>query len=170
MPHHRLFIVTENDKGEIDLASIFRQVDLFQDLPEKALEEIVSFAQMLQFYNNQTIISEGESGSDIFIVVSGKVRIQVESISPYMEIGITKLDAGEVFGEMSLLEEGPRSASAITTEPARVVRIGGSDLKGFIERQPQWGLIVMRNMARIMAHRLKNMNRRMLNYLRARHY
>ena len=156
--------------GQFDLLNVFRQNSLFAELPDSFLREILASTTIIRAYNGQTLIEEGEESLEVFILLAGKVKIQIESITPYVEIGITKLGSGEVIGEMALLENGPRCATVVTSEASELARIPAAALQKLMERHPETGVVLMRNLARILAERLRGMNRRMMNYVRTRYY
>ena len=164
------FRVALYDDGAVDLLNSFRSASLFEDVAESDLHAIASRAQVVRCFSGQTLVEEGEPGADIYLLLQGRVRIQVESISPFVEIGITKLEAGEVIGEMSLVENHPRSATVLAIEPSVFARIPSSHLRDLAVQKPEVGFILMRNVARILSDRLKAMNRRMMNVIRQKHF
>lgn len=156
--------------GRHDLTAVLRENSLFADIPDSVLRDIVALATPMTAYNGQTLIEEGDDSRDLFILLAGKVKIQIESITPYVEIGITKLGVGEVIGEMALLQNGPRCATVVAVEACELARIPAGSLQELMGRNPHAGVLLMRNLARILADRLRGMNRRMINYVRTRYY
>jgi CRP/FNR family cyclic AMP-dependent transcriptional regulator len=102
----------------------------------------------------ETLFSEGERGDALYIVSSGRVRIMHKDII-YEEVG-----AGGILGEMAIIDEGaPRSASAVATTRAELVKLNASQFMTLIMSAPDFALIVMR----VMARRLRRMNERALS-------
>ncbi len=159
----------QTDNKPADLKSALKPIRLFADLPDAALVVIAEACVREDCYRGQTIIEEGDAAGDMIILLKGRVGVQVESISPYMEIGINKLEAGEVIGEMSLIDQTPRSATIVALEAGEIVRLSSESLEILFESHPEWGLILMRNLAAVLASRLRMMNRRILNLMRARY-
>ena len=149
------------------LESVFAKLDLFKDLPPHAVKHLASQASVLRAYSGEVLIEEGDGGADIFILLRGRVRVQVESINPWMEIGLNKLDQGEAFGEMALLEDEPRCATVMAVEVSDFARIPAESLRALLHDDPASGVILLRNFARILSGRLKQMNRRLLNMTRS---
>lgn len=164
------FTISRLENGDLDIASVLPQVRLFAGLPPEALDAIASITTTFHAYRGQTIIEEGDPARELFVVLSGRVRIQIESITPYVEVGITRLGSGEVAGEIALLSEEPRSATAIAMEPCELARIPAGELRTLVNAHPEWGRIVMENLAHVLANRLNSMNRRILNFIRIRNY
>ncbi len=94
------------------------------------------------------IFLAGESGSEMFIVRTGKVAIKaggmiVENVGP-----------GGVFGEMSLIDGSPRSATAVAAEPSEIAVIGKDGFRALVQKSPEFALTVMQ----IMARRIRRTN------------
>lgn len=149
------------------LEPVFARMDLFKDLPSRAIQHLAAQAVLLRAYSGQVLIEEGDSGADLFILLKGRVRVQVESINPWMEIGLNKLDEGEAFGEMALIEDEPRCATVMAVEVSDFARIPAESLRALLADDPGSGVVLMRNLARILSGRLKQMNRRLLNMTRS---
>jgi CRP/FNR family cyclic AMP-dependent transcriptional regulator len=99
----------------------------------------------------ETLFNEGDPGDALYIVSSGTVRIMHEDVV-YEEVR-----AGGILGEMAIVDEGaPRSASAVATTYAELVKVSASQFMTLIMSAPDFALIVMR----VMARRLRRMNDR----------
>jgi CRP-like cAMP-binding protein len=100
------------------------------------------------FTAGQVIFAEGEIGSEMFIIESGKVRISKHSKD--VEKTLVLLESGDFFGEMAVIDKGPRSATATAVEDTRCIVLN----EELFEQQ-------MQNNARIVKKILKNMSSRL---------
>lgn len=100
------------------------------------------------FLEGQRIFSEGEIGAEMFIIQSGKVRISKQSGN--VETTLVVLDDGDFFGEMAVIDKGPRSATATAVSETRCIVLD----EDVFEQQ-------MQNNARIVKKILKNMSARL---------
>ena len=96
----------------------------------------------------ERIFLAGEKGSEMFIVRSGKVSIKaggmvLETVGP-----------GGLFGEMSLIDGSPRSATAIAIEPCEIAVVGRGGFLSLVQKSPQFALTVMQ----LMAKRIRRTN------------
>ena len=89
---------------------LLRDLELFSELNQQELEDVASLAQIRKNPTDTTVFHEGDDADAIFVVVNGKVKI-VTTSTDGKEFILSVLGAGQVFGEMGLLETAPRSAS-----------------------------------------------------------
>ena len=89
----------------------------------------------------EKIFLEHETGNEMFVVVSG--RIDVLTFGRVLE----QVGPGGIFGEMALIDEGPRSAAALAAEPSEVVVIDRDLFAVLVREEPGFALTVMRTLA-----------------------
>jgi CRP-like cAMP-binding protein len=107
------------------------------------------------FKAGDTIISEGEDGDTAFLVVSGLVEVSVSNAGKTKTLGT--LGPGEIFGEMSLLDPGPRSATVRALGNTECIATSYDEFIASIQEEPQRAAQFMRTLVR----RLRQMNERM---------
>lgn len=99
-----------------DILSCLKYIPTFSEVPLTALASLAECATKKKFAKNCVIINEGDPAGPLFIILSGKVRVYLVSESgKSVTLSIQKI--GSYFGELSLLDDQPRSASIITLEP-----------------------------------------------------
>lgn len=100
---------------------------------------------------DQVIFRQGEFGTVMYDIVSGKVGIFSEYQTDKEE-KIAELDAGQIFGEMGMIEIYPRSATAVVLEDGTVLReLGESELREYMQDKPEKLLQLMRQ----LSHRIR---------------
>jgi CRP-like cAMP-binding protein len=95
---------------------------LFDALPNEALDDIVSRATERSVRRGQTVFQKGDEGSYMVAVLTGRMRIGATSAEG-REVTLNMIDAGEVFGEIALLDGKPRSADATAIEDSRLMMV-----------------------------------------------
>ncbi len=115
-----------------------RRVRLFQELDDHTLSEIGNAAVEQRYEAGQSIVRQGDTGIGMFIVRSGKVEIVQEHGGK--DEKVRDLGPGDVFGEMALLDEFPRSATVRAVEPTTCLGITRWHFKGILESHPQIAL------------------------------
>jgi CRP-like cAMP-binding protein len=100
-----------------------------------------------------TLFHEGEAGDRLYVVVSGKVKLGRTS-SDGRENLVTVLGPGEMLGELSLFDPGPRSLSATAVSDSELAGLGHADLAEFLNGRPE----VARQLLQALARRLRRTN------------
>ena len=107
-------------------AALFRKFALFAELDERELAAVAAVAKPRRHTRDEVVFHEDESGDIFCLITQGKVKVTM--ISPEgKEIILSMLGPGDFFGEMSLLDNEPRSATVIATEPLELMTIWRSD-------------------------------------------
>ena len=142
----------EQEKESI--LDFLRSVDLFSDLDDRALQELSNLFIENKFKQGETIFDEGSMGNSMMIITAGEVRVS-QTPNPDTEETLIVLKKGDFFGEMAVLENLPRSATAIAHEDVVLVEIDQVHFMKFIELNSSSGIKILVKLARIMSARLR---------------
>jgi CRP-like cAMP-binding protein len=121
---------------------LLKKVPLFSRLSEKALASIVKVAIEKEFKSGTQIVSEGDTGTGFYLIISGSTEVSRSGAK------IAKLRAGEFFGEMALLDGAPRSADVTALEDTKCLVLTLWVLKGIIAANPNVALGMLEELAR----------------------
>ncbi len=116
------------DSGQLAarIVDLLGTVRLFQGLPRADLERIAELAKPKELEANEILFREGDPGDRFYVVYSGAVEVLKERpLGDHERLAIRR--AGDAFGEMSLLNDAPRSASVRALEPSRLLAISRQD-------------------------------------------
>jgi CRP/FNR family cyclic AMP-dependent transcriptional regulator len=119
-----------------------RNAPLFSDLPKRHLRSIADVTWIPSYREGATILKEGSSGSSFFVILEGRAKVVRNGRT------IARLAPGDFFGEISLLDPGPRTASVIAESPTICLDLAGADLRDILGREPSLAMKVMRELAR----------------------
>jgi CRP/FNR family cyclic AMP-dependent transcriptional regulator len=133
----------------IDRLLFIRSVPIFKQLRDDFLVRLASVMDEVHFETNYTIITEGQEGRAMYIVVSGKVSVHLRGQE------LARLDKGTCFGEMSVFDAEPRSASVTTIEPSQCLVLTQQQLYDAVDETP--GIAV--NIIRLLSRRIRELNR-----------
>ena len=111
-------------------ADLLGQVPLFEGLSRRHLRKIAEHADEISFREKESIVEAGQPGGTFFVIVEGEVRV-VQGVRT-----IARAGPGEFFGEISLLDGGPRTASVIADTPVVAIRLFKSSFDQVVREEP----------------------------------
>lgn len=117
------------------MVHFLRQIPLFSSLKDEEIEAIYKLSVTKKCSKDTIILLEDEEGDTLFVILSGKVKVTTFSESG-KEIIFSILNEGDFFGDMSLLDGKPRSATVISIEESELRLIRRSDFNKLIESHP----------------------------------
>jgi CRP/FNR family cyclic AMP-dependent transcriptional regulator len=115
---------------------------LFSELSKRHLRSIAGVTSITSFREGATILKEGSSGSSFFVILEGAAKV-VRGTRTIRRVG-----PGDFFGEISLLDPGPRTASVVAVGPTLCLNLAGGDFRDMLAREPTLALKVVRVLAR----------------------
>ncbi|MFQ5710135.1 MAG: cyclic nucleotide-binding domain-containing protein [bacterium] len=139
------------------ILSTLKKVPLFKDMRKSELKEFDKIIHRRHFKAEETIFWEGEPGVGMYIVQDGLVAIYKNAAGEERE-ELAQLSRREFFGELALLDESPRSATAVALEDSRILGLFRPDLMELIERKPTLGNKFLLHLALLIGERLKRTN------------
>jgi CRP-like cAMP-binding protein len=142
------------EQSERILATEFlRQVPLFGGLPDSALERLLGLMHPRRCASGEVICAEGDPAREMFIVRSGAVEVRKRALDG--DACLARLQAGDEFGEMSLIDIQPRSASVVACEPTELYVLGNMDLLALYEEDLPSYTFFLQNLCRELSRRLR---------------
>jgi CRP-like cAMP-binding protein len=143
----------------MDLLEILKSVELFEGLSKKELEKVKEICYRRQFEENELIAAQNSPGEELFIIEDGFVEVSVERAGGRPGKVVVNLGNGQTVGEMSLIDQGRRSATVRAVNSPTVVQIiHQTDFEELCDSDTRIGYIVMRNMASDLSFRLRQRN------------
>lgn len=150
--------------GESDFKEFLRSIALFGGLEDSSLARVEAMLVRQSLPRDAVVCAEGERGRSMFVVASGEVEIR-RSNSQGAQVPIVRLGPGEFFGEMTLVEIQPRSATVVVTEPATLHSMTSKDLYTLYLEDQQAYILVLQNICRQLARRLRKADGRICELL-----
>lgn len=119
-------------------------VELFKDFEGEALTDLVAAAERRSFSRGGVLFTEGDEGTELFVVSSGRIAIANRS-SDGRESVMALMERGDLFGEMAFFDGRPRSAEARALEASTVVAIPYAPLRAIYQARPEllWSVVQM---------------------------
>jgi len=136
------------------IIQVLENVPIFEHLTAKELSEVVRLTHERTYKKDEHVFKKLAPAEGMYVILDGGVLI-TDSDS---ETIFATLESGDFFGELALLDEEPRSASAISTMPSRLIGFFRTDLLTLMKRSPELGNKILLNLSRILGERLRRTN------------
>lgn len=155
-----VFKTLTKDEKTVD-AKLLSKIPIFKNLNKKELKTVSDILYDRKYEAGEAIFLMNQPGAAMFIIKSGRVEICLETPEGNKTV-LAVLDEGNFFGEIALLENSPRSASAFALSNTELLAVFRSDLDKLISKEPFIAAKVMKQLAVVIGVRLKETNK-MLN-------
>jgi CRP-like cAMP-binding protein len=123
-------------------------VSIFADLDPASVGALERLAEVRDYASGAVVVSQEDRGDALFVLVRGKAKVVLYGDSGREIILSIFKSPGDFFGEMSLLDDQPRSATVIADEPSRLLVLSRRDFQAHIERHPRTALRVLQELSR----------------------
>lgn len=133
---------------------VLKGIPIFEDLDRRGLAQIKRILHQREYRRDEVIFHQGDPGLGMYIIEDGTVGIICE---PGGEC-LAELQSGDFFGELSLLDDSPRGATAIARTHSRMLCFFQPDLFDLMDRNPRLGVKILFRLARTVGERLKRTN------------
>lgn len=134
-----------------DNLALISGVSIFQGMFKQELARLVDLMSEKHLPRETLVFSQEDTGSSLFIIKEGKVRVVLYGVDG-REITISWYGPGDFFGEMSLLDGRPRSASVVVQEDATLLSLDREPFLGFLRKHPSAGISIVVELTRRLRH------------------
>ena len=132
------------------MEDVVRKAPLFTALAEDSATALKARMVEVKVSKGQILFNEGDSGDRLYIVTDGKIKLGIKSIDGRENL-LAVLGPGEMFGELSLFDPSPRTATATALTDAKLLGLGQEDLNLWLAEHPE----VAKHLLRALAQRLR---------------
>jgi CRP-like cAMP-binding protein len=144
----------------METLSILKATQLFKELDEEELDAVAKCVAELHYEPGEVVIQEKTPGQALYLVKQGKVKVEKETQGKH--ILLAELGPGQAFGEMSLIDSIPTSASVTAVDAADLLAIGRLDLNVLLNWNTILAAKMWRSFTEMLSIRLRDMNERLL--------
>jgi CRP/FNR family transcriptional regulator, cyclic AMP receptor protein len=144
---------SRENSGALDKRAVLRQHPLFAELDPKVIDRLLAYARSKTVAAGATIFARGDAGTGLFAVCSGTVKITNHSADGKDAV-FNLLNAGEIFGEIALLDGRPRSADALALTRCELIAVDRRDFLPLLKDQPEIAL----KMIEVLCARLRHVS------------
>ena len=122
----------------MSLQALFRQWEIFAHFSDEQLSQLAACATLIRHPPGAPVLQEGETTHGAYMIRSGGIQIQRKT--PYGLFYLASLDPGDLFGEASFVDHGPRTGSAVTTAETELLAFDPDALTAVMQRDPRFEL------------------------------
>jgi CRP/FNR family transcriptional regulator, cyclic AMP receptor protein len=152
------------EEGWMNYLRFLKDTDIFYGMRREHLEAVAAICKHVECKKGDIVVRENAPSDELYIIVEGQIDIIVDPSmvgprgrSRSQPTGIVTLRPGQTFGEMGLVDQGLRSASAqAASTPTRLLAVQRKDLTRLCESNYELGYQLMRNIASDLAFKIRN--------------
>jgi CRP-like cAMP-binding protein len=135
-----------------------RRIKMLADVEERLLASLLPYLEVVKVAPFGTVVNKGEHGDALFMVLEGEVRARV--MIGGQETTLATLGVGECFGEMAIMDQGPRSADVIANQPTVLIKVSDAALKKMFTEAPALAAPFMMALTRVITQRVRTLTKR----------
>lgn len=143
-----------------DVVEALGRIHLFQGIAPDGLRQLAGIAREESYRLGDVIFEEGSTGGELYLILEGRVRIS-RNVSGMGEEALAVLSPGDAFGEMSIVDDFPRSADARVHEKCRLLVLDKDALEDLLFLQKDLAYEILWNFVKILSSRLRETNDKM---------
>jgi CRP/FNR family transcriptional regulator, cyclic AMP receptor protein len=137
-----------------DYVDVLRATDIFRDAPAELLGPVAARGIERHLVRGDVLYREGDPPDCLHLVVDGRLAIAIANPIDRRESVVALMETGDLFGELGMLDDGPRSAMARALEPSLVLEIPYQPVLEMFDEHPE----LLWNVTRLLATRLRAMD------------
>ncbi len=149
----------------VDVAFLL-EYPIYRDFMPEDIEVLSDICEEIKYKNNENVFAEGEPGDSMFIIKKGTVKIYKETLKRKKQIAL--LSDGEFFGEMALIENAPRSATAIAGGETILIKLSLNNFKLLKTNYPSTGFKIVDVLLKFMSQRIRRTTKKAAKLIKGR--
>jgi CRP-like cAMP-binding protein len=135
-----------------------RRIKMLADVEERLLASLLSYLEVVKVAAFGEVVKKGDHGDALFMVLEGELRARV--MIGGKETTLATMGVGECFGELAVVDQGPRSADVIANQPSVLIKVSEGALRKMFAEAPALAAPFMLALTRVIAQRVRVMTKR----------
>jgi CRP-like cAMP-binding protein len=162
LPELKMFFDSKPSAAPSATAAIqpasLRRIKMLAALDETLLASLLNYLEVIQVKQFATVVTKSEIGDALFMVLEGELRARV--VIDGRETTLSTIGVGECFGEIALVDHGPRSADVIANQPSVLIKVSSQALSKLFAEAPALAAPFLMGLTRVIAQRARHMTKR----------
>jgi hypothetical protein len=135
-----------------------RRIKIFADMDERQLTSFLQYMEVRKYPQFSTVVLKGQHGDAMFLVLEGELRARV--LVDGKESTLSTMGVGDCFGELALVDQGPRSADVVANKETVLLKISAEAMKRLFQEAPALAAPFLLALMRALAARLRALTKR----------
>ena len=135
-----------------------RRIKMLADVEERLLASLLPYLEVVRVAAFGEVVKKGEHGDALFMVLEGELRARV--MLGGKETTLATMGVGECFGELAIVDQGPRSADVIANQPSILIKVSDAALRKMFAEAPALAAPFMLALTRVIAQRVRSLTKR----------
>lgn len=135
-----------------------RRIKMLADLEERLLASLLTYLEVVKVPAFGVVVTKGDHGDALFMVLEGELRAR--TMIDGRESTLATMAVGDCFGELALVDHGPRSADVIANQPSVLIKVSEAALRRLFAQAPALAAPFMLALTRVIAQRVRAMTKR----------
>jgi CRP-like cAMP-binding protein len=140
------------------------RLPFFGALTDEQMEVVSGHLEVLDLEPKQTVFEEGDPGDCVYFIIQGSLEVNMEA-GWGENVALATLSNGALFGEMSIIDDLPRSASIVALTKSTVLSLKKADFERILEEYPSIGVVILKGLAAILSQRLRDTSESLFDFL-----
>jgi CRP/FNR family cyclic AMP-dependent transcriptional regulator len=141
-------------REQLAYREVLAKTDFFADAPPETIETVAAHSYERELVRGDTLFNEGDPPDSLYVVTKGRMAIAIANPIDRRESVVALMEPGDLFGELGMLDDRPRSAMARALEPSSVLAVPFGPVLDLLDQQPT----LLWNVTRLLAQRLRAMD------------
>src|ERR1051326_6304929 len=142
----------------------WRRVKILGGMSDEQFQRFAQFMEVERAPQWSTIVKQGDPGDTMYLILQGELRVRINVMGK--ETILTTLGVGDFFGDISLFDQGPRSADVVANNDSVLLKISSSAFEDLSKKAPELATPFLRNIGRTMSARIRADNKRLSDAVR----
>jgi hypothetical protein len=135
-----------------------RRIKILAEMEERQLASLLQYLEVVKLLPHATVFRKGDHGDAMFMVLEGEVRARV--LIAGRESTLATMTAGECFGEIAIIDQGPRSADVITNAETVLLKVSAGALKRLFQEAPALAAPFLLSLSKTITGRVRTLTKR----------
>lgn len=131
----------------VEIITMLTNVSLFSGLPQHYLAELGKLSVLRKYPKNTVLVTEGDESTHMYIIRKGTVSVYLNN-NDGRQVNLNYMHEGEYFGELSLIDGKPRSASVMTVTDCEIILVSRNNVQDLITKHPEFATLLLKEVTR----------------------